>query len=89
MNCQRVQSAFRPKRYRVAVVASAVQSSQTAALLKERQPDVAIISAQLHEGPLEGFRVLRALQSKTRAVMLRASRERDPPLPMLRGHGQE
>ena len=80
MNCQLVQTAFRPKRFRVAVVASAVQSSQTVALLKERQPDVAIISSQLHEGPLEGFRVLRelrALQTRTRAVMLLASRERD------------
>ena len=80
MNCQLVQSAFRPKRFRVAVVASAVQSSQTVALLKECQPDVAIISSQLHEGPLEGFRVLRelrALQSRTRAVMLLASRDRD------------
>jgi hypothetical protein len=27
MNCQLVQNAFRPKRFRVAVVASAVQSS--------------------------------------------------------------
>jgi hypothetical protein len=36
MNCQLVQSAFRPKRFRVAVVASAVQSSQTVALLKDR-----------------------------------------------------
>lgn len=80
MNCQLVESAFRPKRFRVAVVASAVQSHDTLALLRERQPDVAIISAQLHEGPLEGFRVLRelrAFQSKTRAVMLLASRERE------------
>ncbi|MGD0425864.1 MAG: response regulator transcription factor [Candidatus Acidiferrales bacterium] len=80
MNCQLVQSAFRPKRFRVAVVASAVKSSLTVALLKQCHPDVAIISSQLHEGPLEGFRVLRelrALQSKTRAVMLLASRDRD------------
>ena len=80
MNCQLVQSAFRPKRFRVAVVASAVKYSLTVALLKQCHPDVAIISSQLHEGPLEGFRVLRelrALQSKTRAVMLLASRDRD------------
>jgi DNA-binding NarL/FixJ family response regulator len=80
MNCQLVQSAFRPKRFRVAVVASAVKSSLTVALLKQCHPDVAIISSQLNEGPLEGFRVLRelrALQSKTRAVMLLASRDRD------------
>lgn len=80
MNCQLVASAFRPKRFRVVVVASAVQSLETVTLLKAREPDVVIISAQLHEGPLEGFRVLRelrAMQSKTRAVMLLASRERE------------
>jgi DNA-binding NarL/FixJ family response regulator len=80
MNCQLVESAFRPKRFRVAVIASAVQSMQALSLLKEREPDVAIINAQLHDGPLEGFRVMRemrAMQSKTRAVMLLASRERE------------
>lgn len=80
MNCQLVESAFRPKRFRVAVMASAVQSLETLTLLKARAPDVAIISAQLHDGPLEGFRVLRelrALQSRTRAVMLLASRDRE------------
>jgi DNA-binding NarL/FixJ family response regulator len=80
MNCQLVESAFRPKRYRVVVVASAVQSLETLTLLKAREPDVVIISAQLHDGPMEGFRVLRelrAMQSRTRAVMLLASRERE------------
>lgn len=79
MYCQLVESAFRTRRFRVSVVASAVESVRAVSLLKERQPDVAIISAQLHEGPLAGFgvlRELRALQSKTRAVMLLSSRER-------------
>jgi DNA-binding NarL/FixJ family response regulator len=79
MYCQLVESAFRPRRFRVSVVASAVESVRAVSLLKEREPDVAIISAQLHEGPLAGFAVLRelrSLQSKTRAVMLLSSRER-------------
>jgi DNA-binding NarL/FixJ family response regulator len=79
MYCQLVQTAFRPRRYRVGVVATAVRSVHAIKLLKERQPDVAIISAQLHEGPLAGFtllRELRALQSRTRAVMLLSSRDR-------------
>jgi DNA-binding NarL/FixJ family response regulator len=79
MYCQLVESAFRPRRFRVSVVASAVESARAVSLLKEREPDVAIISAQLHEGPLAGFAVLRelrSLQSKTRAVMLLSSRER-------------
>ena len=79
MYCQLVESAFRPRRFRVSVVASAVESVRAVSLLKEREPDVAIISAQLHEGPLAGFAVLRelrSLQSKTRAVMVLSSRER-------------
>ncbi len=80
MYCQLVQNAFRSRRYRVGVIATAVQSPHAIELLKDRQPDVAIISAQLQEGPLAGFvllRELRALRSRTRAVMLLSSRERD------------
>jgi DNA-binding NarL/FixJ family response regulator len=80
MNCQLVATAFRRKRYRVAVVGSAVNSSLAISLVKEREPDVAVVSAQLEAGPLEGFGVvrdMRALQSRTRAVMLLASRERE------------
>jgi DNA-binding NarL/FixJ family response regulator len=80
MNCQLVESAFRPRRRRVAVVASAVSSVQALNLLKERTPDVVIVSAQLQDGALEGYRVvreLRSLHSKTRAIMLLDSRDRD------------
>ena len=79
MNCQLVESAFRPRRYRVSVVASAIDFPRAVSLLKEREPQVAIISSQLREGPLEGFRVLRelrSLQSRTRAIMLLDTRER-------------
>ncbi|MGA2901679.1 MAG: response regulator transcription factor [Candidatus Acidiferrales bacterium] len=80
MSCQLVETALRPKRYRVSVVGSAVDSSGVVSLLKERAPDVAVISSQLREGPLEGFRVvreLRSLQCRTRTVMLLDTRERD------------
>jgi DNA-binding NarL/FixJ family response regulator len=80
MNCQLVASALRPRRYRVAVAASAVDSIHAVALLKEIQPDVAVISAQLKSGPLEGFRVLRELhnsRTRTRAIMLLDTRERE------------
>src|SRR6202167_1355527 len=92
MNCQLVESAFRPRRKRVFVIASAVDSNRALALLKEAEPDVAIISAQLKEGPLEGYRVLRALralQTRTRAIMLLASRERELVLDAFRcgAHG--
>jgi DNA-binding NarL/FixJ family response regulator len=80
LNCQLVESAFRSKRTHVAVVASAIDSRQTLALLKEREPDVAIISAQLESGPLDGYHILRelhSLQSKTRSILLLGSRERE------------
>ena len=80
MNCQLVQSAFRSRRSRVAVVGATVSSNHALALLKETEPDVAIVSAQLEEGPAEGYRVLRHLRflrSRTRAIMLLDSRERE------------
>ena len=80
MNCQLVESAFRPKRHRVAIVASAADSARALAILKEREPDVAVISAQLRDGSLEGYRVLRelhSLQIKTRAILLLELRERE------------
>lgn len=78
LNCQLVESAFRARRMGVAIVASAIESQRALALFKERKPDIAVISSQLGDGPLEGYRLLRelrSLQSKTRSVMLLASRE--------------
>jgi two-component system nitrate/nitrite response regulator NarL len=80
MNCQLVERAFRPKRKHVTVVGSAVRGDDILALLKEKQPDIAIISAQLQEGALEGYRVLREMrsfQTRTRAIMLLSSRDRE------------
>lgn len=80
MNCQLVERALRPRSRHVGVVGSAVRRSEALALLKERQPDVAIISAQLQEGALEGYRVLRDLRTvcgRTRGILLLHSRERE------------
>jgi DNA-binding NarL/FixJ family response regulator len=57
-----------------------VGSTHALALLREHEPDIAIISAQLEDGPLEGYHVLRelrCLRSKTRAIILLGSRERE------------
>jgi DNA-binding NarL/FixJ family response regulator len=78
MNCQLVEAVFRPRRSRVSVVAQAVAASPALILLKETQPDIAVVSAELQDGPFEGFRFIREmrqLQSRTRAVMLLGSRE--------------
>lgn len=48
--------------------------------LRRAEVDVLVVSAQLQEGPLEGYRLLRqlrSLQSRTNTVMLLDSRERD------------
>ncbi len=78
--CQLLENALQPRRHGVAVIASAVDSHHALALLEERKPDIAVVSAHLEEGPLEGYRVLeelRARQSRTRAIMLLDSRERE------------
>jgi DNA-binding NarL/FixJ family response regulator len=78
LNCQLVENAFRTRRTGIIVVASAIGSQSALALFREWEPDIAIISAQLEEGPVEGYqllRELRSLQSKTRSIMLLASRE--------------
>jgi DNA-binding NarL/FixJ family response regulator len=80
LNCQLVESAFRVRRMGVAIVASAIESQRALVLLKDREPDIAVISSQLGDGPLEGYRLLRelrSLQSRTRCVMLLTSREPD------------
>jgi DNA-binding NarL/FixJ family response regulator len=79
-HCQMVESIFRPKRTGITVVACTADSRDALARLKEHAPDVAVISARLRGGPLEGYQVLRELHllhSKTRVVMLLDSRERD------------
>jgi DNA-binding NarL/FixJ family response regulator len=80
MNCQLVENAIRPRRFKLTVVASTVESSRALALLKQFEPDVALISSQLHEGPLAGFRVLREMKAyrlKTRAVILLEAHKRE------------
>jgi hypothetical protein len=77
MNCQLVERALRPQGRHVAVAGSAFRRSEVLALLKERQPDVAVISAQLQEGALEGYRVLPDLgtvSGRTRGIILPHSR---------------
>src|ERR1700735_1315899 len=79
MYCQLVESAFRRRRFRVSVLASAVKSVHAVTLLKVHAPDVGSISDPLQEVPLAGFAVrrdLRPLKSRPGAVMLLSSRER-------------
>lgn len=88
LNCQLVESAFRSRRNHVAIVASAVGSRETLDVIKARAPDVAIISAQMETGPLDGYHILRELhssQTKTRLILLLGSRERELVIDAFRG----
>lgn len=78
--CELVASALRYQKIRISIVGSAVASHEALALFAERQPDVAIVSAQLEDGPLQGYRVvreLRLLETRTLAVLVLSSRARD------------
>lgn len=80
LNCQLLGAALRRKHRAFAVIGSAVELRQALALIEEHKPDVAVISAQLETGPLEGYRLLESLrssQSATRSILLLPSRERD------------
>lgn len=80
MNCQLVENVFKSKRCGVCVAGTSSSFSGTLEFLRRANVDVVVISAQLQGGPLEGYRLLRqlrSLQSRTSAVMLLESRERD------------
>ncbi len=92
MHCQLMATALRRSRYRFDVVCSATESQEALQALKEKQPDVAVIASNLHDGPLAGFKVLRELQacrSMSKTIMLIDSCERDIVIKSFRGgaHG--
>jgi two-component system nitrate/nitrite response regulator NarL len=80
MHCQLMATALRRSRYRIDVLRTATDSQEASQALKEMQPAIAVISANLHDGPLAGFKVLRELQacrSMTKTIMLIDSSQRD------------
>ncbi len=80
MHCQLMATALRRSRYRFDVVCSVTESQEALRALKEKQPDITVISSNLHDGPVEGFNVLRELHachSMSKTIMLIDSSERD------------
>jgi DNA-binding NarL/FixJ family response regulator len=80
MHCQLMATALRRSRYGIKVVSTVTESQEALQALNEKQPDVAIIGSNLHDGPLTGFKVLRELQacrSTVKAILLIDSSERD------------
>jgi DNA-binding NarL/FixJ family response regulator len=75
VNCELMERALRHelRGTQFSVTACAVASSEVLKLLKKQMPNVALISANLPDGPLTGFHVLlslRVMWPKTRIVML-------------------
>jgi len=80
MGCQLLTMTLIRHPHRLDVVASAVDSIEVLNAAKKHAPHVALISANLHDGSLIGFKVLRELRAshpKTRVIMLLDSPERD------------
>lgn len=53
--------ALRRSRYRIDVVGSTTESQEVLEVVMEKEPNVAVIGSNLHDGSLAGFRVLREL----------------------------
>jgi two-component system nitrate/nitrite response regulator NarL len=73
MRCQLMASAFKHSRQHLDVVACASDSEAALSALKEREADVAAISANLRDGPKRGLEVVRRIRTthpKTRVVVL-------------------
>ena len=72
MDCQLVSDAIqRHNHFRV--IDRAVSSGETVSAVCKAQPDIALISARLQDGPVAGLlalRALRALQARSRVVMV-------------------
>jgi len=78
MGGQLIAASLRRSRYRFDVQAVSADSSEACRALERQRPDVAVISAELPDGRLTGFRVLhqlRATASGTAGVMLLNSNE--------------
>ena len=88
MGCQLLAAALKRRPHRLNVVSSAVNSMEVLKAAKKHAPNVALISANLQDGALIGFMVLRELRAshpKTRAVMLLDSPDRDLVVDAFRG----
>jgi len=80
MSCQLLASALAHSRYNLNVVATPITCAEALDSMRTHNPDVALVSANLQDGPLMGFRVLQELSAaspKTRAVVLMESSQRD------------
>ena len=88
MNSQLIVGALKRCNYKFDVQALPSNSLDAFSELQNSQPDVAVVSARLEDGPLTGFQLLhqlRASELKTSTVMLLDSTERDLVVDAFRG----
>jgi DNA-binding NarL/FixJ family response regulator len=88
MASELIETALNRSRQGFEVQALSINSSQTLRQLEKIKPDVAILSSDLEDGHLTGFKVLYQLRenrSKTPVVMLLDSAERDLVVDAFRG----
>lgn len=88
MNGQLIAGALRRYRNLFEVVGSTISSTDTLRLLRKIPCDVAVISTELQDGPLTGFKVLQHIRAsglKTAAVMMMDENERDLVIESFRG----
>ena len=89
LNCQLVQSSLGRARQKLQVTCATVDTGIAISHIKDRRPDVAIVSERLVSGPTAGFafvRTIRQLRVRTRSIMLLESRDRDAVIDAF-GHG--
>jgi DNA-binding NarL/FixJ family response regulator len=80
MNCQLIRDSLQRGRSRIEVVGATIDPVQAISALKEREPDVAIVSARLVSGASDGFvlvRNIRSLKLRTRIIVLLDARNRE------------
>ena len=88
MGCQLLAAALKRRPQHINVVAAEVNSTETLNAAKKHASHVALISANLQDGSLVGFKVLRELHAshpKTRVIMLLDSPERNLVVDAFRG----
>ena len=87
MGCQLLASSLQ-RNNNFKVVGCAVSMAEVLQALKRVEAQVAVISANLEDGPLSGFKLLRELRvshPKTRVILLLDSSERDLVVDAFRG----
>jgi DNA-binding NarL/FixJ family response regulator len=88
MGSQLIASALKRCRNQFEVVGLASTALDAISQLHAHNPDVALVSPELQDGPLTGFKVLHELREshpQTAAIMLLHSPERAPVLDAFRG----